>query len=227
MESPLTLDNATEEELAARKAAELLGERFLVFRDEEGQQQIHVLSGNDPSVTVGRRAEADISVPWDGEMSRLHAELRLHAGEWTVSDDGLSQNGTWVNGLRLAGRRRLADGDLLKIGRTVFAYCDPVPIGVGPTLVPGELSATPRFSEQQQRVLRALCRPLFVDGEGINPSTDEEVAEATGIPLEDVAAELDHLGRALGLDAMPAADQRAEVALLAMRSGLVSADDQT
>ena len=227
MESPLALDNATEEELEARKAAEALGERFLVFRDGEGTQHIHVLSGNLPSVMVGRRAEADISAPWDGEMSRVHAELRMHAGEWTVSDDGLSQNGTWVNGLRLAGRRRLADGDLLKIGRTIFAYCDPVPIGVGPTLVPGELSATPRFSEQQQRVLRALCRPLFVDGEGINPCTDEEVAEATGIPLEAVKAELDHLGRALGLDAMPAADQRAEVALLAMRSGLVSADDQT
>jgi pSer/pThr/pTyr-binding forkhead associated (FHA) protein len=222
VESPLTVDTATEEELEARKAAELLGERFLVYRDGEGRQQIHVLSGNLPSVTVGRRAEADISVPWDPEMSRVHVELRLHAGEWTVSDDGLSQNGTWVNGLRLAGRRRLSDGDLLKIGRTLFAYCDPVPIGIGPTLVPGELSATPRFSEQQQRILRSLCRPLFVDGEGINPSTDEEVAEETGIPLEAVAAELDHLGRALGLESMPPADQRAEVALLAMRSGLVS-----
>jgi hypothetical protein len=222
VESPLTVDSATEEELEARKAAELLGERFLVYRDGEGRQQIHVLSGNLPSVTVGRRAEADISVPWDPEMSRVHVELRLHAGEWTVSDDGLSQNGTWVNGLRLAGRRRLSDGDLLKIGRTLFAYCDPVPIGIGPTLVPGELSATPRFSEQQQRILRALCRPLFVDGEGINPSTDEQVAEETGIPLEAVAAELDHLGRALGLESMPPADQRAEVALLAMRSGLVS-----
>ena len=55
-------------------------------------------------------------MPWDPEMSRLHAELVCRAGEWMVSDDGLSQNGTWVNGLRLAGRRRLADGDLLQRG---------------------------------------------------------------------------------------------------------------
>ena len=55
-------------------------------------------------------------MPWDPEMSRLHAELVRRAGEWTVSDDGLSQNGTWVNGLRLTGRRRLADGDLLRSG---------------------------------------------------------------------------------------------------------------
>jgi hypothetical protein len=225
VEPPLTLGPSNEDELAAREAAEQLGERFLVYRDEEGRQVIHTLSGSHPRVTIGRRDETDISMPWDPELSRLHVELELRAGEWTICDDGLSQNGTWVNGLRLAGRRRLNDGDLVRVGRTVIGYCDPVPIGTGPTLVPGELSATPRFSEQQQRILRALCRPLFVDGEGINPASDEEVAEATGIPLEAVVVELDHLGRALGLEDMPHADQRAEIALLAMRSGLVSADE--
>jgi pSer/pThr/pTyr-binding forkhead associated (FHA) protein len=219
------LGQPTAEEVAAREAAEQLGERFLVYRDEAGRQIIHTLGGNQPTVTIGRRDEADIAIPWDPELSRLHAQLELHAGEWTISDDGLSQNGTWVNGLRLAGRRRLADGDLVRVGRTVIAYRDPVPIGTGPTLVPGELSATPRFSEQQQRVLQALCRPLFADGEGINPSTDEAIAEATGISVEAVRVELDHLGRALGLDEMPVPDQRAEIALLAVRSGLVSADE--
>jgi hypothetical protein len=226
VESPLTAATPTEEELEARRAAERIGDPFLVYRDDEGRQQIFSLAASETGVTLGRREEADISVPWDPEMSRLHAELARRAGEWTVSDDGLSQNGTWVNGLRLAGRRRLADGDLLRVGRTVFAFCDPGPVaGIGPTLVPGELSATPRFSEQQQRVLRALCKPLFMDGEGINPLSDEEVAELTGIPIEAVASELDHFGRALGLENMPHHDQRAEIALLAMRSGLVSADE--
>jgi FHA domain len=225
VESPLTLGKPTQEELEARRAAERIGDPFLVYRDDEGRQRIFSLPEQSSGITLGRREEADISVPWDPEMSRVHAELVRRAGEWTVSDDGLSQNGTWVNGLRLSGRRRLADGDLLRVGRTMFAFCDPGPVGVGPTLVPGELSATPRFSEQQQRVLRALCRPLFTDGEGINPATDEEIAESTGIPLEAVVLELDHLGRALGLDDMPHPDQRAEVALLAMRSGLVSADE--
>jgi FHA domain len=226
VESPLTLGKPTQEELEARQAAERIGAPFLVYRDDEGRQHIFSLAQPSHSITLGRRDEADISVPWDPEMSRLHAELELRAGEWTVSDDGLSQNGTWVNGLRLAGRRRLADGDLLRVGRTIFAFCSPEgSSSVGPTLVPGELSATPRFSEQQQRVLRALCKPLFADGEGINPASDEEVAEATGVPLEAVVSELDHLGRAMGLDDMPHDDQRAEIALLAMRSGLVSADD--
>jgi hypothetical protein len=226
VESPLTLGQPTQEELEARRAAERIGDPFLVYRDDEGRQHIFSLAERAQSITLGRRDEADVSVPWDPEMSRLHAELELRAGEWTVSDDGLSQNGTWVNGMRLSGRRRLVDGDLLRIGRTVFAFCEPgSSAGPGPTLVPGELSATPRFSDQQQRILRALCKPLFTDGEGINPLTDEAVAHSTGIPLEAVVLELDHLGRALGLEEMPHADQRAEIALLAMRSGLVSADE--
>jgi hypothetical protein len=225
VESPLTVVNPTQEELEARRAAERIGAPFLVYRDYTGRQHIFSLAGHSSGVTLGRREEADISIPWDPEMSRLHAELVPRAGEWMVTDDGLSQNGTWVNGLRLTGRRRLSDGDLLRVGRTVFAYCDSKPSRGGPTLVPGELSATPRFSDQQQRVLRALCRPLFTDGDGINPATDEEIAEATGISLEVVVLELDHLGRSMGLEDMPQVDQRAEVALLAVRSGLVSADE--
>jgi hypothetical protein len=225
VESPLALGPPTEEELEARRAAEELGEPFLVFRDEDGRQRIHTLTSDRRNVTLGRRREADISIPWDPEMSRLHAELELHAGEWTICDDGFSQNGTWVNGLRLTGRRRLHDGDLLRVGRTLFAYCNPESAAIGPTLVPGELGSSPRFSEQQQRILRALCRPLLSDGEGIDPATDEDVAAATGVPLHIVAVELDHLGRAFGLDDMPRTDQRAEVALLALRSGLVGADE--
>ncbi len=215
----------SEEELEARLAAERLGAPFLVYRDGADRQRIVPLEPGRRAVTIGRRDEADVSLPWDPECSRLHAELQLRAGEWTVSDDGLSQNGTWVNELRLVGRRRLADGDILRIGRTLFTFSQPGVIGIGPTLVPGELSATPRFSEQQQRILRALCRPLFGDGEGLTPTSDEEIALSTGIAVETVTIELDHLTRALGLEDMPHPERRAELALLALRSGLVEADE--
>jgi hypothetical protein len=222
--SATTLASRTPEELEERRAAVERGEPFLMFRDGEGRQHIHVLTPGE-AVTVGRRAEASLSLPWDPEVSRLHAELSLRAGEWTICDDGWSQNGTWVNGLRLAGRRRLADGDLVKIGRTIIGYHQPGRTGPGPTMVQGELSATPRFSEQQQRILRALCRPLFGDGDRFNPASDLEVADATGIAVDVVIQELDLLGRLFGLDDMPRSEQRAEVALLAVRSGLVGADD--
>jgi len=196
----------TEAELEARLAAERLGVPFLVYRDDEERQLI-----------------VDLSLPWDPEVSRLHAELAFRGGEWTICDDGWSQNGTWVNELRLTGRRRLSDGDLIRVGRTTLAFCRPGMIAIGPTLVPGELSATPRFSEQQQRILRALCRPLFGDAEQLSPAGDEEIAAETGISTEFVRIELDHLGRALGLEDLPEPERRLEVALLAMRSGLVDA----
>ena len=227
MEPPVTLSSRTPEEVEERAAALDRGEPFVLFRDGDGRQRIFTLDRAADAITVGRRDEADISLPWDPEASRLHAELSLRAGEWTICDDGWSQNGTWVNGLRLAGRRRLADGDLVKIGRTILGFHHPGVVGPGPTMVQGELSATPRFSEQQQRILRALCRPLFADGEGFNPAGDLEVADATGIAPDVVSQELDLLARMFGLEDMPRPERRAEVALLAVRSGLVGADDGT
>jgi len=221
MESPLALGTQSPEELEERRAVAEKGDPFLVYRDGDGRQQIFALDERGGPVTVGRRNEADISLPWDGEVSRLHAELSFRAGEWTICDDGWSQNGTWVNGLRLAARRRLADGDLVTIGRTAIAYCNPRPVNAGATMVPGELTATPRFSEQQQRILRALCAPLLADGDGFNPASDLEVADATGVAVDVVITELDLLGRLFGLDDMPRQERRAEVALLAVRSGLV------
>ena len=214
-----------EAEHEARLAAERLGVPFLVYRDGEGRQRIHPLERGRRSVTIGRRDEADVSLPWDPECSRLHAELELRAGEWTISDDGLSQNGTWVNELRLVGRRRLADGDDVRVGRTHLIFANPVSIGIGPTLVPGELSATPSFSDQQQRLLRGLCRPLMGDAEGVAPATDEEISRWAGISARTVTTELDHLTRALGLDDGPPDLRRRELALLALRSGLVAADE--
>jgi predicted component of type VI protein secretion system len=209
------------QELDARRAAEASGLPFLSYRDEGGTWVVRQLPMTG-TLSIGRSKDADISLPWDPEVSRLHAELELRAGQWTVCDDGLSQNGTWVNELRLAGRRRLSDEDTIRIGRTELTFRRPVGTISIPTLVPGELSATPAFSEQQQRILHVLCKPLFADGDGINPAPDEEIAAQTGIPLGQVVTELEHLARALGLDDMPHDARRGEIALLAMRSGLVS-----
>jgi pSer/pThr/pTyr-binding forkhead associated (FHA) protein len=225
MDTPLALDLASTEDLEARREAEREGVPFLLLRDDTGAQRIVTLDQRAGSMTVGRRHEADVPLAWDPEVSRLHAELEFKAGEWTLCDDGFSQNGTFVNGLRIHGRRRLTDGDLVRIGQTSIAFCDPSLSGLGVTLAPGELGIAPKFSEQQQRILRALCRPLMGDGEGVNPATDAAIAGATGIPEDVVTTELDHLGRSFGLQDMPPADRRAEIALLALRSGLVKADE--
>ena len=43
---------------------------------------------------------------------------------WLIGDDGISRNGTFLNGARLNGRRRLRHGDVIRIGRTALTFND-------------------------------------------------------------------------------------------------------
>jgi hypothetical protein len=212
---------STQAERAARRAAEMRGAPFLAYRDDKAKEHILVLDETTRTLTVGRRFEADIALPWDREVSRLHAQFEFRAGEWTVEDDGWSQNGTFVNEMRVDGQRRLQDGDLVRCGQTTIAFCHARNPSVEMTLVPGELSATPRFSQQQQQILMELCRPLLGDGDGLSPAADDEIAERLGTDQKTVTTELEHLARSFGLSEMPFFERRAEIAILALRSGLV------
>ena len=60
------------------------------------------------------------------KVSRVHATLERAGPAWTVVDDGLSANGSFCNGERVQGRRRLADGDELRFGRTAIVFREPV-----------------------------------------------------------------------------------------------------
>jgi hypothetical protein len=208
-----------------RRAAELRGVPFLAYSDDKGKERIVELDESARTLTVGRRFEADIALPWDREVSRLHAQFEFRGGEWTVDDDGWSQNGTFVNEIRVDGRRRLQDGDMVRCGQTAIAFRQARGASVEMTLVPGELGATPRFSQQQQQILRELCRPLLGDGEGLTPAPDDEIAERLGTEPKTVTTELEHLARQFGLTRMPVSERRAEIAMLALRSGLVNADE--
>lgn len=194
---------------------------FVVLHDATGQQRTFELDGARP-VTIGRRSEADVALPWDREVSRLHAELRRVAGVWTISDDGLSQNGTFINEVRLVGRRRLGDGDLIRVGRTRITFRDPSAAGGLLTLLPGELNATTAFSDQQHAVLHELCRPLATDGDGATPATDEAIAVALGMPVDAVAGEMLGFYGAFGLTDLEESEARADVAHMALGAGIVS-----
>ena len=67
---------------------------------------------------VGRSAaRADVVVPGDASISGRHARLSNTPAGVMVEDAG-STNGTGVNGVPLAGPRRLEHGDLLRLGQT-------------------------------------------------------------------------------------------------------------
>ena len=196
-----------------------------MLRDDTSRQRIVALDARRKRLTIGRREEADLELKWDPEVSRLHAELERLAGEWTIADNGLSQNGTYVNELRIDGRRRLADGDLIRVGRTTLEFRNPIAGAGGVTMLPGELSIATALSEQQHSVLVELCRPLMAGGERLRPASDEQIAASLHIPGDVIHAELQALIRAFGFDDMPGEDARAEVAFGAIQSGLVREQD--
>jgi pSer/pThr/pTyr-binding forkhead associated (FHA) protein len=180
------------------------------------------------SATLGRRPEADVCLPWDSGISRLHAELLLRAGEWLIADDGLSQNGTFVNGLPLEGRRRLRDGDLITIGSTSLTFCSSesdAADGADVTMSVPAMRSAWRYSEQQQLILRALCRPLWEDGEGVHPADDAEIAAALRLPERVVARELDDVAHSFDFAGLALEERRRRTALSAIRSGLVDNRD--
>jgi pSer/pThr/pTyr-binding forkhead associated (FHA) protein len=203
----------------------------LVYLDPAGCHRSFSLSDRGV-VTLGRRPEADVCLPWDPGISRLHAELIHRAGEWLIADDGLSQNGTLVNGMPVEGRRRLRDGDLITLGRTSLTFCESGTEADGSgrqdadvTMSLPEMRPVLTYSEQQQLILRELCRPLRDDGEGVQPAPDAEIASALALDHQVVARELDAVAYSFGYSEMTTDERRLRTALTALRSGLVDTSD--
>jgi pSer/pThr/pTyr-binding forkhead associated (FHA) protein len=226
MSDPLAPHTATPQELRARIEAERAGRPFLVLRDRDGAQRIVELRDNAPAqLSIGRNPSNDVSLPWDEEVSRLHAELERIGGEWTISDDGLSRNGTFVNGSRIAGRARLRDGDVIRAGATTIAYRRPEsaepssPTNVGVARISrDELPAT------QRQVLVALARPYKHD-EFAAPASNGQIAAELHLSVDAVKAHLRMLFQRFGIEDLPPNQKRSRLAAEALQSGIVSPRD--
>jgi transcriptional regulator with GAF, ATPase, and Fis domain len=59
----------------------------------------------------------------DAEASRQHAVVARDGDGWTVADQG-SRNGTFLDGALLTGPRPLADGSLIRVGKTLIVYAE-------------------------------------------------------------------------------------------------------
>src|ERR1700733_10006223 len=98
------------EDLRLRLVGERAGLPFLLYRRAGGGLRLVTLRDELARVTVGRAEACDVCLELDPEVSRLHAELQRIAGSWVIADDGLSRNGTFVNGERVRTRCRLGEG---------------------------------------------------------------------------------------------------------------------
>ena len=209
-------------ELTSLLEAERSGDVFLAYRDDASGLRIRHLDGA-ASVAIGRHEDNDLVLGWDAEVSRTHLRLELIGGEWTLVDDGLSRNGSFVNGERVVGRRRLADGDAIRLGRTSVVFRAPAP-ALASTAV-AEATALVRLTAGERRVLVALCRPLALPGGSAIPAGNREIAAELHISPDGVKTHIRALFGKLGIDDLPQYRKRTELARRALESGLISRRD--
>jgi pSer/pThr/pTyr-binding forkhead associated (FHA) protein len=223
-ESPLRPHAATPAELRERIEAERRGRPFLVLRDDAGAQRLVELDPVEQRLSIGRSPGNGVSLAWDTEVSRLHAELECTAGEWTVSDDGLSRNGTYVNGARISGRQRLRDGDVLRVGQTTLAFRRPASEDSMPTRVAAGTLSVQDLPATQRKVLVALARPYKLDEFAV-PATNRQIADEVHLSVDAVKAHLRSLFERFGIAHLPQNQKRSRLVAEALQSGLVSARD--
>ena len=223
-ETPLAAHLSSPADLKERLAAGRAGTPYLVLRTGDGEQRLVHLPADGRRLTIGRRPENDIALPWDQRASRLHAELERAGGDWLVIDDGLSANGTWVGDRKVVGRRRLRDGDVLRVGGTLIAFCAPA-TSHGATAPDGRLEGAVRISPAQRRVLVALCRPYLEDDGDAVPPTNAALAGALFLSVDSIKTHMRALFDAFELDGVPQSQKRAALVDRALRLGVVTARD--
>jgi pSer/pThr/pTyr-binding forkhead associated (FHA) protein len=209
-------------ELQAIVHAEREGLPFFVYRNGEGRQLIVRFPPDRGELAVGRSPVADLSIGWDREVSALHAELEQLAGELAVVDDGLSRNGTYVNGERVHGRRRLQDGDMLRFGGTIVLVRNPSTTERRSTLVAVEYVVAADLSEQQRKVLIALCRPFRDDTAFESPPTNQQLAAQLYLSVAAVKLHLRTLFEKFEIPDLPQNKKRLALVRSALRSGVIT-----
>ena len=198
---------------------------FLFLRDGDDQQRIHHMP-DAGRLTLGRQATCDVVIDWDPLVSRVHAALELVGTTWTVIDDGLSRNGTFLNARRITARQRLNDGDLLRLGATNVEFREPTAAAGDLTVAVGgdqDVALTPA----QRRVLVALARQ-YGDGRGYPaPTPNREIAAELVVTVDAVKATLRVLFEKFHVEDLPQNQKRAALAERALACGAITRAELT
>lgn len=209
-------------ELKAQIEAERVGRPFLVFRDGADEQAIVTVEPGAAELWVGRGDSADVRLGWDEEVSALHAQVEVVRDECTLVDDGLSRNGSYVNGERVHGRRHLRDGDTIRFGRTEVLYRRPGEGAPEATAIAGEAPAVASISPAQRKVLVELCRPYKDGGKFATPATNQEIGAQLHLSVDAVKTHMRALFEKLGVGDLPQNQKRVALVERALQTGAVS-----
>lgn len=196
----------------------------LVFRDEAGTQQFVSLEGQS-SLTIGRGSGCDVRLAWDERVSRVHAGLERVGSDWALVDDGLSRNGTFLNGERLNGRRRLRDGDTFVLGSTSFRFRDSTRVTTQLTKVGEQLVTAASLSPTQRQIVTTLCRPYKYDDPYATPASNQQIADELFLSVDAVKTHLRTLFQKFGIEDLPQNQKRVKLVERVLGLGLVSRRD--
>lgn len=203
------------------REAEASGVSFLVFRDAEDVQRIALLGDERSPLVIGRSGTCGVPIVWDDRVSRTHAQLTRVGPRWSVEDDGLSRNGTFVNEVRVIGRRRLLDGDVVRVGHTMLIFRTPSANVSRPTVPESGLAPPPSLSAGQRKVLEALCRPCLASGGPHPPASNEHIAAELHLSVDAVKAHLRQLFRRFEIEDLPQIQKRTALVRIVLATGIL------
>src|SRR3954466_5256469 len=155
--------------------------------------------------TIGREG-CDVNL-MDPEVSRRHAAIRDQGGSLAIEDLG-STNGTFVNDKRISEVTVLNDGDIVRLGNTVWAIKSTAPAGA--TSV-GQVQ--PAAAAPQVTAARAV--PSDIQTPAPQPTTAQQVPAAAPVaaapaapaaaqpPAQPAAPTAAQVGRRGDVDAPP------------------------
>jgi pSer/pThr/pTyr-binding forkhead associated (FHA) protein len=197
---------------------------FVTYTDGGGRRQFVVL-GSSTSISLGRDGSCDIPLSWDSAVSRLHAQLERVGSNWVLADEGLSRNGTFLNGDRVNGRRRLRDGDTLVVGDTSILYRDPEGPGSQQTRIAADAVTVLSLSPTQRHILAALCRPYKDSATYATPASNQAIADELFLSVDAVKTHMRALFQKFHIEDLPQNQKRAKLVERAFSLGLVSRRD--
>ena len=224
MELPQALHPAFAAGAAGRIRAERRAVAFILLRDGAGAQRIVELEGDVARLTIGREPTSDVALDWDGEASRLHAELECIEGQWTrrrrrpLAQRDVPQRRPHRRAAQAPRRRRRAGrphADAVHGRRPATSRAGPSRRTTEPA---------PQITDAQRRVLVAVCRP-FAGSAYAAPASTRQVADELFISVDTVKTHLRALFEAFGVEQRPQNQKRAELVRRAFELGVVAPSD--
>jgi pSer/pThr/pTyr-binding forkhead associated (FHA) protein len=212
-------------ELKAQIETERLGRPFVVYRNAAGEQAIVAIAPDATRLWIGRSPSADVHIEWDAEVSSLHAQVEVVRDECTLVDEGLSTNGSFVNGERIGGRRHLRDGDTIRVGQTLILFRNPASAGAESTALSGDALTAAGVSPGQKRVLISLCRPYKEGAAFATPATNQQIADELTLSVDAVKTHLRALFEKFGVESLPQNRKRVALVERALQTGLITERD--